>query len=129
MSEPEVEGKRVSWAELFFDLVFVFAITQLAALLHQDHGWRGIGATVVLFLPIYWVWVGTTMQANLATWSGRANPRGHPEKVRFAAAAPFAPRSPPGGTSVWIVGRQCGQDAGVAGGPEEPGTPRRGVAG
>jgi low temperature requirement protein LtrA len=64
VSEPEDEGKRVSWAELFFDLVFVFAITQLAALLHGDHGWRGVGATVVLFLPIYWVWVGTTMQAN-----------------------------------------------------------------
>ncbi|MFL6119462.1 low temperature requirement protein A [Actinophytocola sp.] len=64
MTEPEAEGKRVSWAELFFDLVFVFAITQLAALLHRDHGWGGVGATVVLFLPIYWVWVGTTMQAN-----------------------------------------------------------------
>ncbi len=64
MAEPEIEGKRVSWAELFFDLVFVFAITQLAALLHADHGWSGIGATVVLFLPVYWVWVGTTMQAN-----------------------------------------------------------------
>jgi low temperature requirement protein LtrA len=64
VSEPEAEGKRVSWAELFFDLVFVFAITQLTAFLHHDHGWRGLGATVVLFLPIYWVWVGTTMQAN-----------------------------------------------------------------
>ncbi|OLF11365.1 hypothetical protein BU204_30405 [Actinophytocola xanthii] len=60
----EAEGKRVSWAELFFDLVFVFAITQLTAVLHEDHSWSGVGATVVLFLPLYWVWVGTTMQAN-----------------------------------------------------------------
>jgi low temperature requirement protein LtrA len=57
-------GKRVSWAELFFDLVFVFAITQVSDLLHADHTWSGVGRVVVVFLPVYWVWVGTTMQAN-----------------------------------------------------------------
>ena len=30
-------AKRVGFLELFFDLVFVFAITQLVALLHDDH--------------------------------------------------------------------------------------------
>lgn len=64
MSEPQPGGKRVSWAELFFDLVFVFAITQLSALLHHDHSWAGVGRAVVVFLPVYWVWVGTTMQTN-----------------------------------------------------------------
>jgi low temperature requirement protein LtrA len=64
VSDPVVHGKRVSWAELFFDLVFVFAITQLSGLLHDDHGWSGVGRAVVVFLPIYWVWVGTTMQTN-----------------------------------------------------------------
>ncbi|MFL6144265.1 MAG: low temperature requirement protein A [Labedaea sp.] len=64
MSEPAVHGKRVSWAELFFDLVFVFAITQLSDLLNADHSWSGVGRAVVVFLPIYWVWVGTTMQTN-----------------------------------------------------------------
>ena len=63
VSDPET-GKRVAWAELFFDLVFVFAITQLVALLHHDHSWDGVGRAVVVFLPIYWVWVGTTMQTN-----------------------------------------------------------------
>jgi low temperature requirement protein LtrA len=63
VSQPE-HGKRVAWAELFFDLVFVFAITELVALLHHDHSWAGVGRAVVVFLPVYWVWVGTTMQTN-----------------------------------------------------------------
>ena len=41
MTQPA--EKRVTWAELFFDLVFVFAVTQVAALLHDDHGWGGVG--------------------------------------------------------------------------------------
>jgi low temperature requirement protein LtrA len=63
VTEPE-HGKRVAWAELFFDLVFVFAITELVVLLNQDHTWAGVGRAVVVFLPVYWVWVGTTMQTN-----------------------------------------------------------------
>ncbi len=63
MSHPDT-GKRVAWAELFFDLVFVFAVTQLVALLHHDHSWAGVGRAVVVFLPVYWVWVGTTIQTN-----------------------------------------------------------------
>ncbi len=56
--------KRVTWAELLFDLVFVFAITQLSALLHHDHSWAGAGRTLVAFVPIYWLWVGTSVHAN-----------------------------------------------------------------
>ena len=59
----EVE-KRVTWAELLFDLVFVFAITQLSALLHHDHSWAGVARTLVAFVPIYWAWVGTSIHAN-----------------------------------------------------------------
>ena len=61
---PSAE-KRVTWAELFFDLVFVFAITQVSALLHEDHSWAGVGRAAVVFVPIYWGWVGTTIFANL----------------------------------------------------------------
>jgi len=57
-------AKRVSWAELFFDLVFVFAITQLSTLLHADHSWAGIGRALVAFVPIYWAWVGMSVHAN-----------------------------------------------------------------
>ncbi|MFI6156540.1 low temperature requirement protein A [Kitasatospora sp. NPDC051170] len=59
------EEKRVTWAELYFDLVFVFAITQVSGLLHHDHGPLGLVQALVVFVPVYWCWVGTTVQANI----------------------------------------------------------------
>jgi len=56
--------KRVTFAELFFDLVFVFAITQLSALLHEDHSWSGVGRALILLIPIYWGWVGISLHSN-----------------------------------------------------------------
>jgi low temperature requirement protein LtrA len=56
--------KRVTWAELFFDLVFAFAITQVSGLLHADHSAAGLLRATIVFVPIYWAWVGTTMHAN-----------------------------------------------------------------
>ncbi|MFG2875853.1 low temperature requirement protein A [Streptomyces sp. NPDC048337] len=56
--------KKVAWSELFFDLVLVFAVTQVSALLHHDHGWEGTLRALIAFVPIYWVWVGNTVHAN-----------------------------------------------------------------
>lgn len=56
--------KRVSFTELFFDLVFVFAVTQVSALLHDDHSVAGVARALIVFVPIYWAWVGTTIHAN-----------------------------------------------------------------
>ncbi|MGP3961003.1 low temperature requirement protein A [Nonomuraea sp. 3N208] len=61
---PDQE-KRVAWVELFFDLVFVVALTQVSSLLHADHSWPGAARALVVFIPIYWAWVGMTMHANL----------------------------------------------------------------
>jgi len=63
-AEQQVEEKRVTWAELFFDLVFVFAVTQVSALLHQDHSWAGVARALIVFVPVWWAWVGTTVYAN-----------------------------------------------------------------
>jgi low temperature requirement protein LtrA len=60
----QTADKRVTWAELLFDVVFVFAITQVSALLHDDHSWAGVGRALVVFVPIWWAWVGTTIHAN-----------------------------------------------------------------
>lgn len=57
--------KRVTWLELFFDLVFVFAVTSAAELVHHDHSWLGVGRALIVFIPVFWVWVGGTMHANL----------------------------------------------------------------
>jgi len=61
----EPAEKRVGWAELFFDLVFVFAVTEVSALVEHDHTWAGLLRGLVVFVPIYWMWVGTAIQTNL----------------------------------------------------------------
>jgi low temperature requirement protein LtrA len=60
----EQQEKRVTWAELFVDLVFVFAVTEVSTLLRHDHGWAGVGRAAVVFVPLYWVWVGLSVHAN-----------------------------------------------------------------
>lgn len=62
---PGPPEKRVSWGELFFDLVFVFAVTETSTLLAQDHSVAGLVRALIVFVPVYWVWVGTSVQANL----------------------------------------------------------------
>ena len=69
MSEPVAattteQEKRVSWAELFFDLVFVVAVTRVSTLLEHDHSWGGVLRALVVFVPIYWTWVGMAIQTN-----------------------------------------------------------------
>jgi low temperature requirement protein LtrA len=63
--DEQADEKRVSWAELFFDLVFVVAVTRVSGLLEHSHSWGGVGRAVVVFVPIYWLWVGTSIQTNL----------------------------------------------------------------
>lgn len=63
-ADVEPAEKKVAWSELFFDLVLVFAITQVSALLHHEHTWGGVGRALIVFVPVYWVWVGATVHAN-----------------------------------------------------------------
>ncbi|MFI5954518.1 low temperature requirement protein A [Cryptosporangium sp. NPDC051539] len=56
--------KRVSWAELFFDLVFIYAVTRISLLLGVDHTALGLLQALVAFVPVYWLWVGAAIQTN-----------------------------------------------------------------
>ncbi|AXJ10208.1 low temperature requirement protein A [Arthrobacter sp. PM3] len=58
-------GDRVTRLELFFDLVFVFALSQLSHHLLEHPSWVGAGETFVLLLAVYKVWVYTTWTATL----------------------------------------------------------------
>jgi low temperature requirement protein LtrA len=53
-------GRRVTWLELFFDLVFVAAIAQVATHLRDDYSLTGALRFSVLFLLIWWAWLGHT---------------------------------------------------------------------
>jgi low temperature requirement protein LtrA len=52
------EGERVSPLELFFDLVFVLAITQCTALMVHDPTWSGLGQGLLVLGVLWWTWVG-----------------------------------------------------------------------
>jgi low temperature requirement protein LtrA len=56
--------QRVTWAELFFDLVFVFAVTQVAHAVAVGAGWGDVSRALLLFAPFWWCWVGTTILFN-----------------------------------------------------------------
>lgn len=58
------DGRRASYLELFFDLVFVVAIAQLAHELVLDHSLRGFGVFAALFLPVYLAWLGFSIYAD-----------------------------------------------------------------
>jgi len=51
-------GDTVSPLELFFDLVFVLAITQCTALMAHEGAWRGIAHGLVVLGLLWWSWVG-----------------------------------------------------------------------
>lgn len=53
------EGERhASWLELFFDLVFVVAITELSQYLVADHSAGGFLRFAALFVPVWVAWQG-----------------------------------------------------------------------
>src|SRR5262245_49618651 len=58
-----IQGK-VTFIELFFDLVFVFAITQLSHALLAHLTLLGAIETAVLFMAVWWVWIYTSWTAN-----------------------------------------------------------------
>src|SRR3954469_5915703 len=58
------EVVRVSTLELFFDLVFVFTITQLTAVLTEEDTWRGLLQVVVMLGVIWWMYGGYAWLTN-----------------------------------------------------------------
>jgi len=55
---------RVTYAELLFDLVFVFAVTQISHTLLAQFTPLGALQTTLLFLGVWWVWVYTSWVTN-----------------------------------------------------------------
>src|SRR3954452_9449221 len=58
------EHARVTNVELFFDLVFVFAVTQLSHSLLKNLTPLGAAHTALLFLAVWWVWIYTSWVTN-----------------------------------------------------------------
>ncbi|MEM8504709.1 MAG: low temperature requirement protein A [Cyanobacteria bacterium P01_D01_bin.1] len=60
----EGEPRRATWLELFFDLVFVLTMSELASLLYGRPDWQGIISFVVLFVPVWWLWIDFSYYAD-----------------------------------------------------------------
>jgi low temperature requirement protein LtrA len=54
--EREYDEHQVTPLELFFDLVFVFAITQVTRLLAQDPTWGGVFRGMLVLAALWWAW-------------------------------------------------------------------------
>ncbi|WP_144719166.1 low temperature requirement protein A [Agrococcus jejuensis] len=55
---------RVTFIELFFDLVFVFALTQLSAYLYEHQDLLGAFEGAIMVCALWWVWISTTWVTN-----------------------------------------------------------------
>lgn len=55
---------RVTYVELFFDLVFVFALTQLSAYLYEHQTPLGALEGAIMVVALWWSWVATTWVTN-----------------------------------------------------------------
>jgi low temperature requirement protein LtrA len=60
----EHDHSPVTYIELFFDLVFVFAITQLSHRFIEHLDYRGAAETMLLLLAVWWVWIYTSWSTN-----------------------------------------------------------------
>lgn len=58
---------RVTTFELFFDLVYVFAFTQVSRLMAEMHSGLGIVQALIVLALLWWTWVGFTWIANTAS--------------------------------------------------------------
>ncbi|QYN17217.1 low temperature requirement protein A [Amycolatopsis sp. DSM 110486] len=68
------EERHASWLELFFDLVAVAGVAQLAHLVHGSTSWGDVGLYVVCFLAFWTAWMCFTVYGNVAKGAARTMP-------------------------------------------------------
>jgi len=66
VSHPAAEERHATWLELFFDLVIVAAVAQLAHLLHDGPGVKQVFLFAVLYYAMWSVWTAFTLYANVS---------------------------------------------------------------
>jgi low temperature requirement protein LtrA len=81
-AQPQHAEQRVTPLELFFDLVFVFAITRVTSLMAHDLSWTTIGQGLLVLAALWWGWsafawltnhvAGEDLQARLVVFLAMA---------------------------------------------------------
>ncbi|KQZ10767.1 hypothetical protein ASD23_00945 [Agromyces sp. Root1464] len=65
------DPSRAHWMELFFDLIFVALVGQLAHPLHDHPSIAGLLLFTALFASVWWSWVNLTFTVNVMPWLSR----------------------------------------------------------
>jgi low temperature requirement protein LtrA len=82
MTTEHHEEQRVTPLELFFDLVFVFALTQVTAMMSTDPTWEGLVRGMLVFSALWWAWAAYSWLTNYV-----ATDEGVERLLLFAAMA------------------------------------------
>jgi len=61
---PAEEERKTSYLELFFDLVFVFAFTQVTSLILEDPSAAGFARAALVLAMVWWAWSAFTWMTN-----------------------------------------------------------------
>jgi low temperature requirement protein LtrA len=80
LSAVRREGERVTPLELFFDLVFVLAITECTSLMAHHPSWSGVGQGMLVLGVLWWAW------ASYAWLTSVIDPEAGPVRLVFFAA-------------------------------------------
>ncbi|MGV8965616.1 MAG: low temperature requirement protein A [Cellulomonas sp.] len=68
-SRPDLrtdDDQGATYVELFFDLVFVYAVTQVVGLIHHDLSAQGLARGLLAFWLVWWAWTQFTWTLNSA---------------------------------------------------------------
>ena len=79
------ETQQTTTVELFFDLVYVFAITQLSHQILGEESFAGVARAAFLLLVVWWAWINTTWMANWFDPAGSSAVRGVLTAVMLAS--------------------------------------------
>src|SRR6202011_1309128 len=63
-TQEVIRERRTSPVELLWDLVFVFAVTQVTTLLSRDLTWAGLGRSMLVLALVWWAWSAFVWAAN-----------------------------------------------------------------
>ena len=60
----EESERKVTWLELFYDLIYVATLIQLGNTLSEDVSVNSFLRLVIVFIPVWWAWTGMTFYMN-----------------------------------------------------------------
>ena len=72
LMRQDQEQATVTSLELFFDLVFVFALTQVTAFMADELSWQGILRGALVLMLLWWAWTAYAWLANIASTEERS---------------------------------------------------------